>query len=85
MTVPVTQTIAENGVNGVANGVDGGSRIKTSHPNPSLLVTADHQIKMAEAPVEEPGPGDVLLHIKATGICGYVEAGRVCGGDWQAY
>ncbi|KAK7957873.1 hypothetical protein PG988_012721 [Apiospora saccharicola] len=44
--------------------------IKTSHPNPSLQVTADHEIKMVEAPVEEPGPGDVLLHIKATGICG---------------
>ncbi|KAK8080995.1 hypothetical protein PG997_008813 [Apiospora hydei] len=44
--------------------------IKTSHPNPSLQVTADHQIKMVEAPVEEPGPGQVLLHIKATGICG---------------
>ncbi|KAK8033718.1 hypothetical protein PG991_003116 [Apiospora marii] len=44
--------------------------IKTSHPNPSLQVTADHQIKMVEAPVGEPGPGHVLLHIKATGICG---------------
>lgn len=44
--------------------------VKTSHPNPSLQVTADHQIKMVEAPVVEPGPGDVLLHIKATGICG---------------
>ncbi|KAK7955814.1 canditate alcohol dehydrogenase [Apiospora aurea] len=44
--------------------------IKASHPNPSLQVTADHQIKMVEAPVEEPGPGQVLLHIKATGICG---------------
>lgn len=44
--------------------------IRTSHPNPSLQVTADHQIKMVEAPVEEPGPGEVLLHIKATGVCG---------------
>ncbi|KAF1989342.1 GroES-like protein [Aulographum hederae CBS 113979] len=38
--------------------------------NPSLQVTADHKIKMVEAPIEEPGPGTVLLHIKATGICG---------------
>ena len=44
--------------------------IKTSHPNPSLQVTADNQIKMVEAPVEKPGPGHVLLHIKTTGICG---------------
>ncbi|CAD0091926.1 unnamed protein product, partial [Aureobasidium vineae] len=38
--------------------------------NPSLQVTADHQIKMAEAPIEKPGYGEVLLHIKCTGICG---------------
>lgn len=44
--------------------------IKPSHPNPSWQVTADHQIKRVEGPVAEPGPGHVLLHIKATGICG---------------
>ncbi|SPO06983.1 probable xylitol dehydrogenase [Cephalotrichum gorgonifer] len=44
--------------------------LKTSHANPSLQVTADHKILMAEAPVHSPGPGQVLLHIKATGICG---------------
>jgi L-iditol 2-dehydrogenase len=38
--------------------------------NPSLQVTADHRIEMLEGPIERPGPGDVLLHIKATGICG---------------
>uniref|UniRef100_A0A0B7KBI3 Alcohol dehydrogenase-like N-terminal domain-containing protein n=1 Tax=Bionectria ochroleuca TaxID=29856 RepID=A0A0B7KBI3_BIOOC len=38
--------------------------------NPSLVVTADHQIRMEEAPIHEPGPGEVLLHIKVTGICG---------------
>ncbi|KAI5202257.1 sorbitol dehydrogenase [Aureobasidium subglaciale] len=40
------------------------------HSNPSLQVTADHQIKMAEAPIHKPGQGEVLLHIKCTGICG---------------
>lgn len=39
-------------------------------PNPSLQVTADHQLKLVEAPVWAPGPGEVLLHVKATGICG---------------
>ncbi|KAF2465389.1 sorbitol dehydrogenase [Lindgomyces ingoldianus] len=39
-------------------------------PNPSLQVTADHQLKQVEAPVYPPGPGEVLLHIKATGVCG---------------
>jgi L-iditol 2-dehydrogenase len=38
--------------------------------NPSLQVTADHQIKMEEAPIGKPGHGEVLLHIKCTGICG---------------
>jgi hypothetical protein len=38
--------------------------------NPSLQVTQDHKIKMVDAPVPTPGPGEVLLHIKATGICG---------------
>lgn len=38
--------------------------------NPSLKVTADHRIKMEEAPIREPGPGEVLIHIQATGVCG---------------
>jgi hypothetical protein len=40
--------------------------------NPSLQVTKDHTLKMAAAPIPKPGPKDVLLHIKTTGICGYV-------------
>jgi L-iditol 2-dehydrogenase len=39
-------------------------------PNPSLVVTADGQIKLEAAPINEPGPDDVLLHVRATGICG---------------
>ena len=44
--------------------------ILTPFPNPSLQVTADHKLKQVEAPVREPGLGEVLLHIKATGVCG---------------
>ncbi|CAI7614287.1 hypothetical protein N7533_013350 [Penicillium manginii] len=44
--------------------------LKPSHPNPSLQVTADHKLKVVEAPVNAPGHGEVLVHIKATGICG---------------
>ncbi|KAJ9161304.1 GroES-like protein [Coniochaeta hoffmannii] len=44
--------------------------IKPSHANPSLQVTADHQVKMQQAPVSEPGLGEALVHIKTTGICG---------------
>ncbi|KAI1496995.1 alcohol dehydrogenase [Biscogniauxia marginata] len=47
-----------------------GVKVQTSHPNPSLQVTADHRVKIVEAPVLEPGHGQVLLHIKATGVCG---------------
>lgn len=38
--------------------------------NPALFVTADHQIGMHQAPIGEPGPGEVLLHVCCTGICG---------------
>jgi L-iditol 2-dehydrogenase len=38
--------------------------------NPSLVVTADHRIKLEDAPIHEPGPDDVLLHVRTTGICG---------------
>ncbi|KFZ03257.1 hypothetical protein V502_11095 [Pseudogymnoascus sp. VKM F-4520 (FW-2644)] len=38
--------------------------------NPSLQVTANQRIKMVDAPIRKPGSGEVLLHVKATGICG---------------
>lgn len=44
--------------------------IKASHPNPSLQVTADHQLKSEEAPIYAPGSGEALVHMRATGICG---------------
>lgn len=44
--------------------------IQTPLPNPSLQVTKDHTLKMEEAPVYAPAKGEVLLHIKATGVCG---------------
>lgn len=50
--------------------IDGQNVVKTARPNPSLQATADHRLKMVEAPVPEPGHGEVLLHVKATGICG---------------
>ncbi|KAH8626288.1 hypothetical protein IG631_18306 [Alternaria alternata] len=55
--------------------------IKTPLPNPSLQVTADHNLKLQEAPVYAPKRGEVLLHIKATGVCGYeVLTQRGCQG-----
>ncbi|KAF3355713.1 hypothetical protein VdG1_04005 [Verticillium dahliae VDG1] len=50
-------------------------------PNPSLQVTADHRIKTVEAPVLAPKKGEVLLQIKATGVCGsdihFWKSGRI--------
>lgn len=55
---------------GAAASVNGRKVVKTTRPNPSLQATADHRLKLVEAPVPEPGRGEVLLHVKATGICG---------------
>jgi hypothetical protein len=44
--------------------------IQAPRPNPSLQATADHNLKLVEAPVYKPERGQVLLQIKATGICG---------------
>lgn len=49
----------------------GNKILSTPLPNPSLQVTADHNLKQEDAPVYAPGDGEVLLHIKATGVCGY--------------
>lgn len=55
--------------------------IRAPLPNPSLQVTADHQLKAAEAPVYAPGRGEVLVHVKVTGICGsdvhFWKSGRI--------
>jgi L-iditol 2-dehydrogenase len=45
--------------------------IKAPLLNPALYVTADHNLKQEEAPVLAPAKDEVLLHIKATGVCGY--------------
>ncbi|CAG8037693.1 unnamed protein product [Penicillium nalgiovense] len=44
--------------------------LKVSHPNPSLQITADQKLKSVDTPVYAPKPGEALVHIKATGICG---------------
>lgn len=41
-----------------------------SQKNPALVVTADQKIKLVEAPINEPGDGEVLIHVKCTGVCG---------------
>lgn len=41
-----------------------------SYRNPSLQVGKERQIRLVEAPIEEPKEGEALVHIKTTGICG---------------
>ncbi|KAM0450083.1 hypothetical protein ACHAO4_006966 [Trichoderma viride] len=66
---------------GAAASANGQKIVKTPRPNPSLQTTADHRLKLVEAPVPEPGHGEVLLHVKATGICGsdvhFWKSGRI--------
>ncbi|KAI0101439.1 sorbitol dehydrogenase [Hypoxylon sp. NC0597] len=59
-----------NGVhtNGRTNGHTNGHA--KGFKNPSLQVTADHRLKLVDAPIREPGPGEVTLQIKCSGICG---------------
>jgi len=69
------ETTNGNHVNHEAtNGIHANGEAATSSQNPSLQVTADHTIKMVEAPIQEPERGDVLIHVKTTGICGSVSA-----------
>uniref|UniRef100_L2FLB0 Alcohol dehydrogenase, putative n=1 Tax=Colletotrichum fructicola (strain Nara gc5) TaxID=1213859 RepID=L2FLB0_COLFN len=76
-------TISEAPVNGVAPTKNGivvvtemeknaapVETLKAPLPNPSLVVTADHRLKAEEAPVLAPKKGEVLVHVKATGVCG---------------
>ncbi|CAF9923948.1 MAG: hypothetical protein GOMPHAMPRED_003496 [Gomphillus americanus] len=38
--------------------------------NPALYVTNERKIMVAPAPILDPKPDEVLLHVKVTGICG---------------
>lgn len=53
------------------NGAASHEILQAPLPNPSLQVTADHNLKAVDAPVYAPKAGEVLVHVKATGICGY--------------
>lgn len=65
--VPLDQL---NSQQGVRTSVGDRVPLQVSHSNPSLQVTADHKLKSVDTPVYAPNPGEALVHIKATGICG---------------
>ncbi|KAH7368816.1 chaperonin 10-like protein [Plectosphaerella cucumerina] len=66
-TTSLDAPIAAAKMNGTANGIE---TLTAPLPNPALQVTADHSLKAIDAPVLAPKRGQVLLHIKATGVCG---------------
>jgi L-iditol 2-dehydrogenase len=47
---------------------------KGEQPKPGANIAAfynpQHEIHLVEKPRPKPGPGQVLLHVRATGICG---------------
>ncbi len=49
--------------------------------NQAAVLYAPHDIRIEERPVPRPGPGEVLIEIKAVGVCGsdvhYYEHGRI--------
>lgn len=49
--------------------------------NRAAVLHAPYDMRMEERPVPQPGPGDVLVEIKAVGVCGsdvhYYEHGRI--------
>ncbi|EMR62760.1 putative sorbitol dehydrogenase protein [Eutypa lata UCREL1] len=68
-----TNGLTNGATNGHANGHCDTEHAKTdayNFRNPSLFVTPDHQLKMVDGPIEQPGPGEVTLQIKCSGICG---------------
>ncbi len=49
--------------------------------NQAAVLYAPHDVRIEERPVPTPGPGEVLIEIKAVGVCGsdvhYYEHGRI--------
>lgn len=42
--------------------------------NIAVFYNPSHEIHLVEKPRPVPGPGQVLVHVRATGICGYAFA-----------
>ena len=46
------------------------TRLAHTYPNPALHVTPAHTLYMSDTPIPTPAPTQVLIHVRATGICG---------------
>lgn len=48
------------------------SAIPGSDCNLACAYTPNHEVKLIKKPMPKPGKGEVVLHIRATGICGSI-------------
>jgi hypothetical protein len=62
-----TQTMADQQLPNIGSAPNAAA---DARKNPCLVVTANHTIRMDEAPIAEPGEDEVLIHVRTTGICG---------------
>jgi L-iditol 2-dehydrogenase len=44
--------------------------------NIAAFYNPNHEIHLVEKPRPTPGPGQVLVHVRSTGICGFVFASQ---------
>jgi L-iditol 2-dehydrogenase len=42
----------------------------STNANVAAFYNPQHEIHLVEKPLLKPGPGQVLVHVRATGICG---------------
>lgn len=78
----ILNSVATAITNGHTNGLTNGHSHTNGHAkahadgeacsfrNPSLEVDPEHKLTMVDGPIVEPGPGEVSLQIKCSGICG---------------
>ena len=48
------------------------SNLDDPSSNVACAYTPAHELHMIHKPIPTPGPGEVLVHVRATGICGSV-------------
>ena len=68
-TPVVAQIEAKNGTPGIPDEKRIESKLE-QYKNPSLFVTPQHVVELRDTPIPRPTESQVLIHVRATGICG---------------
>jgi hypothetical protein len=50
----------------------GSPELQDKTANIACAYTPDHQVQLLQKPLFPPRAGEVVVHVRATGICGYV-------------